>query len=139
MDYPTEKRGMNQGQMENQNYSPQQPGYPNQQIPYQQQQYGQPVQYAVQPAIVVNQVSPVIVRMPKLGLSPVSTTCPFCRTTVTTTVEQSFNCCACLLCCYTGFLVYACIQLCNDKSILCCDATHRCPLCGGIIGQYLAS
>ena len=72
MEYPTEKRGMNQGQMENQNYSPQQPGYPNQQIPYQQQQYGQPVQMAVQPAIVVNQVSPVVVCMPKLGLSPVS-------------------------------------------------------------------
>ena len=77
--------------------------------------------------------------MPKLGLSPVSTTCPFCRTTVTTTVEESFNCCACLLCCYTGILIYVCIQLCNDKSILCCDATHRCPNCGAVIGQYLAS
>ena len=122
MDYPTEKEVIGQGQDQ------------------QAYQYGQPVQpVVVQPAIVVNQVSPVVVNMPKLGLSPIATTCPFCRTTVTTTVEESFNCCACLLCCYTGILIYVCIQLCNDKSILCCDATHRCPNCGAVIGQYLAS
>ena len=123
MDYPTEKEVIGQGQ----------------QAAY---QYGQPVQsVVVQPAVVVNQESPVVVvvNMPKLGLSPITTACPFCRAEITTVVEESFSYGACLLCCYTGFLIYVCIQLCNNKSILCCDATHRCPLCGGIIGQYLAS
>ena len=121
MDYPTEKEVIGQGQAVN-------------------YQYGQPVQpVVVQPAVVVNQVSPVVVSMPQLGLSPIATTCPFCRVPITTVVEQSFNCCALLLCCYTGFLIYACIQLCNNKSILCCDATHRCPNCGSIIGQYVAN
>ena len=138
MDYPSEKRDMNnQGQAP---IYPQQPQLQNQAQTY---QYGQPIQqqpvYMQPAAIIVNQPSPVVVNLSNVGLSPFATTCPYCRNQVTTSVETSWNCCACLLCCYTGILIYACIQLCNNKSLLCCDAIHRCPNCGGQIANYSAT
>ena len=140
MDYPSEKRDMN-----NQGQAP--PTFPQQQcIQYQPNvypnQYGQPIQQQptyMQPAIIVNQPSPVVVNLSNIGLDPISTICPYCRNPITTTVEKSWNCCSCLLCCYTGLLIYACIQLCNNKSLLCCDATHKCPNCGCTVANYYAN
>ena len=141
MDCSNEKRIYNQDQAPVQQYYPQQPGIQNQPLVY-NNQYGQPIQpqgVYMQPAIIVNQASPIVTNNSNAGLSPYTTVCPFCRSQITTSVETSWNCCACLLCCYTGFLIYACIQLCNNKSLLCCDATHRCPNCGSIISHYYAN
>ena len=133
--YPSEKREINQGIS---------PGG----VVYQPQVYPQPLGYAqpvmasqipVNGIIVVNQSVPtIVVGTPHLGTYPVSCTCPFCKLPGTTVVEKSFSCGACCLCCCTGLLIYLCIQACNGKDFCCCDATHKCPNCGGIIGQYAA-
>ena len=106
-----------------------------------QQPYAQPViiQQGDPNAIIVNQNSPVVmIAQPSMGTSPVSIICPFCRTPITTNVEQVFNCVACLLCWCTGFLCFVCIQCCMGKEIGCCDAIHICPRCGSKIGRYHA-
>ena len=103
--------------------------------PYQQpypQPIAQPViiQQGAPNAIVVNQplsVPNIVIVNNRWGLSPVSTTCSFCGTPITTVVEQTCNCSACCLCCFTGFLIYACIQSCNGKEMCCCDGFHKCP------------
>ena len=110
------------------------------------QPYGQPIM--VQPgqqiggAIIVNQPVPSMVvtnvSNVKVGLSPYSTTCIFCRSPITTVVEKSLNFCSCLLCLWTGLIIYVCIQMFSGKEILCCDAVHKCPNCGNIVGQYTA-
>ena len=120
------------------NYIPQQ--IPNQ-VHNNLQQYDMPV--LMQPGgnvIVANQLLPtIIISSPvKLSLNPVSMTCIFCHLTITTVVEQSFNCGACLLCYITGCCVFFCIQACLNKEIGCCDATHKCPNCGAILGKYTA-
>ena len=143
----SEKREINQNNFQNQNNNPQiqQGAFPQQMegqsIPYWNQQlYGQPA--IVQPmqgrAIVINQAIPLVIvpRQVNWGTSPISTACPFCRNSVTTNVEQNFNCGTCFLCWVTGICLFACIQLCRGKDICCCDAIHRCPNCGNILGIY---
>ena len=114
---------------------PNQNNYPQQPIPY-----SQPIiQGTAYPnAVIVNQ--PVIISGTNqfFSSSPISTTCQFCKASVTTSVEKSFNILACLLCLFTGFLIFACIQCCSGKDILCCDATHKCPNCGNMVGRYVA-
>ena len=156
--YPSEKRGIYQNQNEQQGYPPQQGYTPQQgnvqiQQGYNSQQGNIPVQYGynpqqgnvqfgyqqgfVQPAFIVNQTTPkVVVVPPKFGTAPVSLICINCNNPITTQVEKTFNCCSCFLCCWTGFLIYACIQMCNGKELCCCDATHRCPKCGFTLGKY---
>ena len=72
------------------------------------------------------------------GLEPVLITCPFCHQNVTTTVEPSWSCCACLICMFTGLLIFICIQLCRNKHICCQDAVHICPNCNNKVGSYKA-
>jgi len=88
--------------------------------------------------IVTNQRVPGVMLCNRFGLSPVSTTCTFCGSMVTTQVQETCNCEACCLCCMTGFLIYAIIQCCNGKDLCCCDAIHICPNCGRQLGTYYA-
>ena len=157
--YPSEKREFyqnqqqgyppQQGYLPQQIYTPQQGYNPQQgnvqiQQGYNPQQGNVQVQYGYQqgyvqpiPALVVNQATPsIIVVPPKFGTTPVSLICINCNNPITTQVEKTFNCCSCFLCCWTGFLIYACIQMCNGKELCCCDATHRCPKCGFTLGKY---
>ena len=111
---------------------PNQPGYG---MPQQQQP---PVQQQQQP--VVNQAQPQVINVvnQEFRTSPVSITCQFCKNPVTTVVEKHCNCCACCLCWMTGLVFFVCIQCCRGKEIGCCDATHKCPTCGQILGTYVA-
>ena len=108
--------------------------------------YGQPIRQNMpnyinpsQP-IMYNQVQPQpqIVNMvnTQFGTQPVSLTCQFCQTPVTTVVEKSFSICSCLLCWCTGFVFWVCVQCCRKKEINCCDAKHKCPNCGQYLGSY---
>ena len=89
--------------------------------------------------MVVNQAQPQVVNVvanQTFGTKPVSITCQFCKKPVTTTVNKTCNCCSCLLCCWTGFIFWICIQCCRNKEINCWDATHVCPSCGQQLGTY---
>ena len=129
-----------------QGYNPQQ-GTVQIQQGYNPQQGNVPVKYGYQqgyvqpiPVLAVNQTTPsIVVAPPKFGIAPVSLICINCKNPITTQVEESFNCCSCLICCWTGFVIYACIQACNGKEICCCDATHRCPKCGFMVGKYTSN
>ena len=107
-------------------------------------QYGQPVvspppMGAMPNTVVVNQATPAVMVHPNMfKTTPVSLTCTFCHKPITTTVTQTFNCCACCLCWFTGLLIYVCIQACRGKDICCYDASHTCPYCGNVVGTYTA-
>ena len=134
-----------------QNFIPQQ--IPNQ-VHNNQQQYDIPI--LMQPGgnvIVVNQALPTIITSSQkfftsndrivlkaicFSKMTVSMACFFCRLPITTVVENNFNCGACVLCYITGCCIFVCIQACLGKEIGCCDATHRCPNCGAILGKYTA-
>ena len=113
-------------------------------VPLMGNAYGQPI--AVPPGppqmpntIVINQQSPAMMIHPNMfKTTPVSLNCTFCKKPITTTVTQTFNCCACCLCWCTGLLLYVCIQLCRGKDICCYDARHTCPYCGNVVGTYTA-
>ena len=105
--------------------------------------YGQPMQgppLATSQGFVANQAQPQVVQVVtgqhNFGTKPVSLTCQFCKNPVTTNVEKKCNCCTCCLCCWTGFFIFICIQCCRDKEIGCSDATHTCPNCGQLLGNY---
>ena len=92
-----------------------------------------------QTPIVVNQAQPqqvINVVNAEFGTQPVSITCQFCKTPVTTNVQKTCSCCAFCLCCWTGLLIWICIQCCRKKEINCWDAQHTCPNCGQILGNY---
>ena len=111
--------------------------------------YGPPIQPAVQPAyippggqapiqnqpIVVNQAIPVIPM--KFKSQPQAITCPYCKNSVTTVTTTYFNC---LNCCFCWFFcpIWCIVQLVTEKELNCTDATHRCPQCNQIVGQYSA-
>ena len=105
-----------------------------------QLQYGTPIIIGNRQGsgIVVNQGTSAIVVNPGfvLGTVPVSILCPFCKRPITTIVEKNFNCGTCLLCWCTGLLLFICIQSCSGKEIGCCDAVHKCPNCGNVVGEY---
>ena len=96
------------------------------------------------PDVMMNQPIPVIAVQTAIinplmfRTEPVAIQCPFCFNYITTKVETTCSLGACCLCCFTGFLVFACIQLCNNKNVCCCDATHFCPICGKQLGFYSA-
>ena len=94
-------------------------------------------QYVV--PVASNQIyAPVVINSDIFRLEPVLINCPFCHKNVTTTVEPTFSCCACLLCMCTGLLIFICIQLCRNKQICCQDADHFCPNCNNKIASYRA-
>ena len=86
-------------------------------------------------AIVVNQVVPNYSVVAHTS-SPFATQCPYCKSAITTTAVQTFNCATCMLCCWTGLVLFICIQLCRGKDICCYDAVHRCPSCGQTVAVY---
>ena len=112
--------------------------------PYVQQQYSSPVIVAssIPPtggAIIINQPIPSLVittGRQMTGTSPVSMCCPYCNQQIFTNVEKECNCITCFLCWVTGFCFCCCYQCCVGKEIGCCDAIHRCPSCGAVIGKY---
>ncbi len=85
--------------------------------------------------IVVNQIIPV--SPIQLKTNPVSTVCPFCRNNITTVVETEFNCLNCCFCCW-NMVLWLIVQLVREKELNCTNATHKCPMCHRIIGQYNA-
>ena len=86
------------------------------------------------PPIIVNQIP---INPGNLKTSPVNTICPFCRNSISTLVEKEFNCLNCCFCCWS-WPIWLIVQLVRDKELNCTDATHKCPNCGRIIGQYNA-
>ena len=87
---------------------------------------------------IMNQMGPPVINvgLSRFGTHPISITCQFCKTPITTNVVKSCSCCAVLLCFFTGLFIWICIQCCRDKEINCCDATHYCPNCGQMLGHY---
>ena len=122
-----------QGYPVQQGYSVQQ-GYPV------QQGYGQPLTNYQNPIIIPIQTAPTVVENTpiKFSKSPMSAVCPGCKATVTTNIRDEFNWSACLFCCCTLFVIFACVQICNGKDIGCTDVKHFCPNCGQMIGGYVA-
>lgn len=72
----------------------------------------------------------------KFELDPVSTTCIFCKRPISTTVTQSFDCCAFSWCCFSLVIPYIIVQNCRGKEFLPYKATHTCPYCGNVVGTY---
>ena len=117
---------------------PGQQGYPVQQIPG-QQGYGQSIATYQNPAIIIPvQTAPRVVAPIKFTKSPMAIVCPRCGASITTNIQEECNWSACCLCCYTGFVIFACIQCCNGKDLGCTDVKHFCPNCGNLIGGYIA-
>ena len=105
-------------------------------------QYGQPIHISPNDQthmVILNQVQPQVVAhaIPhEFGTKPLSMTCQFCKQPITSNVKETFNWCSCLLCFWSGLLIWICIQCCRDKELNCCDAKHTCPNCGNILGFY---
>ena len=72
---------------------------------------------------------------PDFSTVSISTTCPYCRKTINTEVEEKFIPLACI-CCLLFNLIYCCVQICANRSLICCNFTHRCPKCKRILGHY---
>ena len=133
-----------QGQTQ-QIYNQQQPQViyqPPGQIVYQpvaQPLYGQNIvvaqpQHLLQGGIVINQNQPLFAQQIFL-VNPVNMICPFCKQQINTLVETHFNCGACCICCLLG-VFYFLMQAVRGKDLMCNDATHRCPNCNNVVGQY---
>ena len=84
------------------------------------------------PPIIVNQIP---INSVNLKTTPINTICPFCRNNISTLVEKEFSCLNCCFCCWS-WPIWLIVQLVRDKELNCTDATHKCPTCGRIIGQY---
>ncbi len=99
---------------------------------------GPPPQYDSN--VVMNQGTPQVVNVvtSSFGTKPVSITCQFCKTPVTTNVNKSCDCCSFLLCWCTCLVFWVCVQCCRNKEINCWDAQHTCPNCGQVLGYYTA-
>ena len=103
--------------------------------------YGTPVgrgAYDPRGPPIYNQSGPTVVNVvgTHFGTKPVSLTCQFCKTPITTNVVEECSCCSVCLCILTGFVFWVCVQCCRNKEINCCDATHTCPNCGQVLGYY---
>ena len=123
------------------NQQPQQVIYqPPAQVIYQPQPlYGQNIivaqpQPLLQGGIVINQNQPIFPQQMFL-VNPVNIICPFCKQQISTTVETQFSCAACCICCLLG-VFYFLMQAVRGKDLMCNDATHRCPNCNNVVGQY---
>ena len=103
----------------------------NQQQPIIAQQYAPNQQ---NPYIVVQQQYTSIPQV-KFKTKPVIIVCPYCKNNITSIVETHFNL---LNCCFFSFFpcIWCLVAVCNDKEFCCCDATHKCPTCGNLLGKY---
>ena len=131
--------------MQNQNYAPISEPTPNNDITTQQQpQYGQPIANAVPSngmpnTIVINQQPQNTMVNPNLFKTvPIAMTCQFCNKPITSTVNKEFNFLACCLCFCTGLICYLIVQACRQKDLCFYNATHTCPYCGQVVGNYNA-
>ena len=79
----------------------------------------------------------IITSSPEFGAEPVSMTCPYCGSSITTKTEEKFQIIACI-CCLLNWLIYCCVQICRNKNLCCFNVTHRCPKCGRVVGKYNA-
>lgn len=77
----------------------------------------------------------VIITRTEFRSYPITMTCPFCRSLITTKTESKLNFVACC-CCLFFTLLYCCVQLCSNRNVCCCDIIHKCPKCGSILGHY---
>ena len=136
--YPTQQGYLIQQEFPVQQEFQAQQGYSVQQEYPVQQGYGQPLTYYQNPIIIPIQTVPTVrINSPlKFKKSPMSVICPRCKATVTTNIQDEFNWSACLFCCCTLFVIFACVQICNGKDIGCTDVKHFCPNCGQMIGGY---
>ena len=97
-------------------------------------------------SIIINQHIPTSTAF---TLEPARVTCPYCKNEIISEVEESFNCCTCLL--YLAIILLCaipclfCSGLCNNQGCYCgndiscgccCDATHTCPKCKKVIGFH---
>ena len=96
-------------------------------------------------SIIINQHIPTSTAF---RLEPTRVICPYCKNDIISEVEESFNCCTCLLY-FVIVLLCAipclfCSGLCNNNCYCvndigcgcCCDATHKCPKCKKVIGFH---
>ena len=97
--------------------------------------------------IIINQHIPTST---PFTLEPAKLTCPFCKKDIISEVEESFNCCTCILYCFAiTFCAIPCLfcsGLCNSINCYCsncdlscrccCDATHTCPNCKKVVGTH---
>ncbi len=97
--------------------------------------YVQPVYQNQNQPIIVNQLVPV--NLIKFKTTPIAINCPYCKQNVTTVVTTEFNCLNCCFCCW-NWVIWLIVQLVREKELNCTDATHKCPSCGKIVGQYNA-
>ena len=109
-----------------------------------QPQYGQPIANAVPSngipnTIVINQQPQNTMVNPNLFKTvPIAMTCQFCNKPITSTVNKEFNFLACCLCFCTGLICYLIVQACRNKDLCFYNATHTCPYCGQVVGNYNA-
>lgn len=71
-----------------------------------------------------------------MKLDPVFMNCTFCHKPISTTVTQSFDCCAFSLCCLSLCIPYIIVQSCRGKDFMPYKGTHTCPYCGNVVGTY---
>ena len=107
--------------------------------------YGSPVVHTEIPIIekppIIIEKPPIIIEKPPIiiptdfGSKPFAMTCPNCLKPITTKTESSLNCLACCCCLFFG-LLYFIFQAVTKKNICCVDITHKCPICGAVLGYY---
>ena len=115
-----------------------------QQLPLNQPQHNM-VTNQVNPSSTIILVNPDMIPLDKgfvpiiepkqFGSVPITTYCPFCRIPITTVVKKKCNCVSCL-CLYCECCCWVMVQTLRNKDMSCYDATHTCPRCGNIIGNY---
>ena len=71
------------------------------------------------------------------GGVPVKKFCHYCNKTITTKVEEKCSYLACI-CCLLFNVIFCCVQICAQRSLICCNFTHKCPRCGRVLGTYNA-
>ena len=106
---------------------------------YPQVQYSQPV--IIPPpitttAVIINQ--PVLHQKVQFRTAPLNTFCPFCKAPIVTFMKEETNMRAWCCCICTCGILFACLQMANNKEMACNDYIHICPQCGSTLGRYYA-
>ena len=88
-----------------------------------------------QPQVIIVKQNINIVPLHLLGTDPASIVCPLCQNNITTIVEKTCNWVDLILFGYF-WIVWLILKAVKRKNICCMNATHSCPECGQIIGNY---